>query len=47
VRDSISTQTPLLVRYPNSPAAQDVEALAQRLIELGEPESDPGAKLTT
>jgi flagellar biosynthesis protein FlhG len=47
VRDSISTQTPLLVRYPNSPAAQDVEALAQRLIQLGEPESDPGAKLTT
>ncbi|HEY4161791.1 MAG TPA: MinD/ParA family protein [Dongiaceae bacterium] len=43
VRDSISTQTPLLVRYPNSPAAQDVEALAQRLIELGEPVMDPQA----
>ena len=34
VRDSIAAQTPLLVRHPGSPAAADVEALAQQLLEL-------------
>jgi flagellar biosynthesis protein FlhG len=29
VRDAIRRQTPLLTRHPNSPAAQDVEALAR------------------
>jgi flagellar biosynthesis protein FlhG len=33
VRDSIAHQTPLLVRHPGSPAAADIEALAQRLLE--------------
>jgi flagellar biosynthesis protein FlhG len=33
VRDSIATQTPLLVRHPSSPAALDVESLARRLAE--------------
>jgi flagellar biosynthesis protein FlhG len=33
VKESIQRQTPLLVRYPNSPAAQDIEALARRLME--------------
>ncbi|HVZ02003.1 MAG TPA: P-loop NTPase [Dongiaceae bacterium] len=37
VRDSISHQVPLLVRHPGSPAASDVEALAQRLIEITAP----------
>ncbi|HYE51360.1 MAG TPA: MinD/ParA family protein [Azospirillaceae bacterium] len=31
VRESIKTQTPLLVRFPNCEAAQDIEAIAQRL----------------
>jgi len=34
VRDSISTQTPLLVRHPSSPAALDVEALARKVMEV-------------
>jgi flagellar biosynthesis protein FlhG len=37
VRDSIAHQVPLLVRHPGSPAASDVEALAQRLIEITAP----------
>ncbi|MQX37900.1 MinD/ParA family protein [Roseospira navarrensis] len=32
VRESIRNQTPLLTRYPNSEAALDVEALADRLL---------------
>ncbi|MBB4313527.1 flagellar biosynthesis protein FlhG [Roseospira marina] len=32
VRESIRNQTPLLTRYPNSEAALDVEALAERLL---------------
>jgi flagellar biosynthesis protein FlhG len=32
VPDSIRRQTPLLTRHPNSPAAQDVEAVVQALI---------------
>ncbi|MBF0354608.1 MAG: MinD/ParA family protein [Alphaproteobacteria bacterium] len=32
VRDSIRNQTPLLIRSPNSEAAQDVEAIAEQLI---------------
>jgi flagellar biosynthesis protein FlhG len=32
VRETIRHQTPLLTRYPNSEAAQDVEAVAKRLI---------------
>jgi flagellar biosynthesis protein FlhG len=39
VRDSISNQTPLLVRHPGAPAASDVEALAQRLIQITTPRS--------
>jgi flagellar biosynthesis protein FlhG len=34
VRDAISTQTPLLVRHPSSPAATDVEALARKVFEV-------------
>lgn len=34
VRDSIRRQTPLLSRNPNAPAAQDVEAIAARLLEV-------------
>jgi len=37
VRDSISHQVPLLVRHPGSPAASDVEALAQRLVQITAP----------
>jgi flagellar biosynthesis protein FlhG len=33
VRDAISTQTPLLVRHPSSPAALDIEALARKVFE--------------
>ncbi len=33
VADSIRHQTPLLTRHPNSDAAQDVEAIARRLME--------------
>ena len=32
VKDAIRHQTALLIRHPNSPAARDVEALAQRLV---------------
>ena len=43
VRDSIAHQTPLLVRHPGSPAATDVEALAQQLLQITVPRtsSDP------
>ncbi len=34
VRDAISTQTPLLVRHPSSPAATDIEALARKVFEI-------------
>jgi flagellar biosynthesis protein FlhG len=34
VRDAISTQTPLLVRHPSSPAATDIEALARKVFEV-------------
>jgi flagellar biosynthesis protein FlhG len=37
VRDSIANQTPLLVRHPGAPAASDVEALAQRLVQITAP----------
>jgi flagellar biosynthesis protein FlhG len=37
VRDSIANQTPLLVRHPSAPAASDVEALAQKLIQITAP----------
>jgi flagellar biosynthesis protein FlhG len=33
VKDSIRNQTPILTRHPNTPAAQDVEKLARRLVE--------------
>jgi flagellar biosynthesis protein FlhG len=33
VRDAIRHQMPLLLRHPNSPAAQDVEALAHKYLE--------------
>ena len=33
IKEAIRNQTPLLVRYPNTEAAADVEALARRLIE--------------
>jgi flagellar biosynthesis protein FlhG len=33
VRDAIRHQTPLLLRHPNCPAAQDVEALARKCLE--------------
>jgi flagellar biosynthesis protein FlhG len=39
VRDSISHQVPLLVRHPGAPAAADVEALAQNLIQITTPRS--------
>ena len=32
VREAIRHQTPLLTRYPNTEAAQDVEAIAKRLV---------------
>lgn len=35
VKDSIRAQTPLLLRYPNSLAASDVEALAAGLLRSG------------
>jgi flagellar biosynthesis protein FlhG len=37
VRDAIAHQTPLLVRHPGSPAAADVEALAQKLLQITTP----------
>lgn len=33
VRDAIKTQTPLLLRSPGAEAAQDVEAIAQRIVQ--------------
>ena len=33
VRESIRKQSSLLTRYPNSEAAQDIQAVARRLIE--------------
>ncbi|MCK5167381.1 MAG: cobyrinic acid a,c-diamide synthase, partial [Rhodospirillaceae bacterium] len=33
VREAIKSQTPLLTRYPNSEAAQDVESIAKLLIK--------------
>jgi flagellar biosynthesis protein FlhG len=33
VKDSIRNQTPILTRHPNATAAQNVEQLAQRLVE--------------
>ena len=39
VRDSISHQTPLLVRHPGSPAASDIEALVHNLIQITTPRS--------
>jgi flagellar biosynthesis protein FlhG len=33
VRDAISSQTPLLVRHPSSPAALDIEALARKVLD--------------
>ena len=32
VRDAIRSQSPLLLRYPDCPAAQDVEALARTIL---------------
>jgi flagellar biosynthesis protein FlhG len=37
VRDTIRSQTPLLIRSPNSEAAQDVEAIAEQLLSIGMP----------
>ena len=34
VKETIRNQAPLLVRYPNSDAAVDLEALARRLVEM-------------
>ena len=44
VRDSISTQTPLLVRHPSSPAALDVESLARKVFEASGGELTPQAR---
>jgi flagellar biosynthesis protein FlhG len=44
VRDSISTQMPLLVRHPSSPAALDVEALARKVFEATGSERAPQAR---
>ena len=33
VRSAIRSQTPLLMRYPNTDAAADIEAIATRLIK--------------
>jgi flagellar biosynthesis protein FlhG len=45
VRDAISTQTPLLVRHPSSPAALDVEALARKLQEITGGELTPARRM--
>ena len=37
VRDAIRRQTPLLIRHPNSDAAEDVERLARALIQTTQP----------
>ena len=34
IKQAIRNQAPLLVRYPNTEAATDVEALARRLVEM-------------
>jgi flagellar biosynthesis protein FlhG len=44
VRDAISTQTPLLVRHPSSPAALDIEALARRVQEIAGGELTPARR---
>jgi len=44
VRDAISTQTPLLVRHPSSPAALDVEALARKVMEVSGGELTPARR---
>jgi flagellar biosynthesis protein FlhG len=44
VRDAISTQTPLLVRHPSSPAALDIEALARKIMEVTGGESTPARR---
>lgn len=37
VRDSIRNQTPILIRSPNAEAAQDVEAIAEQLVNTALP----------
>jgi flagellar biosynthesis protein FlhG len=44
VRDAISTQTPLLVRHPSSPAALDIEALARKVQEASGGELTPARR---
>ena len=44
VRDAISTQTPLLVRHPSSPAALDIEALARKVLEITGGEQTPARR---
>ena len=44
VRDAISTQTPLLVRHPSSPAALDIESLARKLQEITGGELTPARR---
>jgi len=44
VRDAISTQTPLLVRHPSSPAALDIEALARKVMEVTGGEITPARR---
>jgi flagellar biosynthesis protein FlhG len=44
VRDAISTQTPLLVRHPSSPAATDIESLARRVFEITGGEQTPARR---
>jgi flagellar biosynthesis protein FlhG len=44
VRDAISTQTPLLVRHPSSPAALDIEALARKVMEITGGELTPARR---
>ena len=44
VRDAISTQTPLLVRHPSSPAAVDIEALARKVQEITGGELTPARR---
>ena len=44
VRDAISTQTPLLVRHPSSPAALDIEALARKVYEITGGEQTPARR---
>ena len=44
VRDAISTQTPLLVRHPSSPAALDIEALARKVQEVTGGELTPARR---